>query len=188
MGYLMKLLVVETSVRESRAGEKVTKWFIDKVEKDGRFTIDFVDLKQLNLSYELPATSPGNVKNSEYEREEDREWAKHVNKADAVVFVMPEYNHGYPASLKNAVDHLFHEWNGKLVSFVGYGSAGAPYAIGSFADVAYWTHMDVINAHVGISEIWSAFDENGNLAHDDYHSYEVKTMLDSFSTKIEAKK
>lgn len=184
----MKLLVVVASVREGRAGIQVADWFIKKVEADGRFEIDFVDLKEFRLSYELPAQSPGDVKNSEYEREEDRLWAKHVKEADAVVFVTPEYNHGYPASLKNAVDHLFHEWEGKLVSFVGYGSAGAPYAIGSFADVAYWTHMNVINAHVGISEIWKAFDEHGNLAHDDYHTYEVNTMLNSFAKKIEVKK
>lgn len=184
----MKLLVVTTSVREGRSGKKVTDWFVKQVEKDGRFTPDVVDLKELDLSYELPETVAGSVQNSEYEREEDRNWAKHVNEADAIVFVMPEYNHGYPASIKNAVDHLYHEWNGKPVSFVGYGSAGAPYAIGSFADVAYWTKMDVINAHVGISEIWAAFDEEGNLAHDEYHSYEARTMLDNLVSKVEAKK
>lgn len=180
----MNLLVVTTSVREGRSGQKVTEWFTKQVKEDGRFDVDVVDLKELNLSYELPETLAGSVQNSEYEREEDRKWAKHVNDADAVVFVMPEYNHGYPASMKNAVDHLYHEWNGKPVSFVGYGSAGAPYAIGSFADVAYWTKMDVINAHVGISEIWAAFDEQGNLTHNDYHAYEAKTMLDSLAAKV----
>lgn len=184
----MNLLIVTTSVREGRSGKKVTDWFVKQVEKDGRFAPDVVDLKELDLSYELPETLAGSVQNSEYERDEDRKWAKHVNEADAVVFVMPEYNHGYPASIKNAVDHLYHEWNGKPVSFVGYGSAGAPYAIGSFADVAYWTKMDVINAHVGISEIWAAFDEAGNLAHSDYHEYEAKAMLDGLTAKVESKK
>lgn len=180
----MKLLVVTVSVRKGRAGGKVTDWFVEQVKKDGRFTPNVVDLKELNLSYELPEMTAGSVQNSEYENEEDRVWAKHVNDADAVVFVMPEYNHGYPASMKNAVDHLFHEWNGKPVSFVGYGSAGAPYAIGSFADVAYWTKMDVINAHVGISEIWAAFDESGNLAHQDYHAYEATAMLNGLEAKV----
>ena len=184
----MNLLIVTTSVRKGRSGEKVTNWFVDQVEKDGRFTPDVVDLKELNLSYELPEKLAGSVQNSEYDNEEDVKWAKHVNKTDAVVFVMPEYNHGYPASIKNAVDHLYHEWNGKPVSFVGYGSAGAPYAIGSFADVAYWTKMDIVNAHVGISEIWAAFDEEGKLAHADYHEHEAKTMLDSLTHKVEAKK
>lgn len=183
----MKLLVVVASVREGRAGKKVGDWFNNFVEKDGRFEADPVDLKELNLSYELPATVAGGVKNSEYEREEDREWAKRVNDSDAVVFVTPEYNHGYPASLKNAVDHLYAEWNGKPVGFVGYGSAGATFAIGAFGLVAAWTHMDIVNAHVGIAEIWSAFDESGELQNGEYHEYEAKTMLDSLERKVESK-
>lgn len=183
----MKLLIVTASVRHGRKGESITKWFVDQVKNDARFSVDLVDLKKLNLSYELPEKLASQVEDSQYEHEEDRNWAKHVNEADAVVFVMPEYNHGYTASLKNAVDHLYHEWNGKPISFVGYGSAGAPYAIAAFAPVAAWTHMDVINAHVGISEIWAAFDEAGNLSHNDYYSYEAKAMLNGLAAKVEAK-
>lgn len=181
----MKLLVVTASVRKGRAGEHVANWFVGQVKKDGRFDVDHVDLKKLDLPYELPEAPAGSVQNSEYEDEKDREWANHVNEADAVVFVTPEYNHGYPASWKNAVDHLYHEWNGKPVGFVGYGSAGATYSIGAFGLVAAWTHMDIVNAHVGIPEIWAAFDGEGNLAHADYHEYEAKTLLDSLAQKVE---
>ena len=181
----MRLLVVLASVREGRAGKNVSDWFVGQVEQDSRFDIDFVDLKELNLSYELPAEVAGGVQNSDYKREEDRNWAKHVNEADAVVFITPEYNHGYPASLKNAVDHLFAEWNGKPTGFVGYGSAGATYAIGAFGLVAAWTHMDIVNAHVGIPEIWAAFDENGQLANAEYHEHEAKSLLDSLAAKVQ---
>ena len=181
----MKLLIVLASVREGRAGKNVADWFVGQVEKDARFEVDLVDLKELGLSYEMAAAGASRVQNSEYEREEDRKWAKHVNEADAVVFVTPEYNHGYPASLKNAVDHLYHEWSGKPTGFVGYGSAGATYAIGAFGLVAAWTHMDIVNAHVGIPEIWAAFDEQGNLANAEYHAYEAKSLLDSLTAKVE---
>lgn len=183
----MKLLVVTASVREGRSGKKVTDWFVDQAEKDGRFEIDAVDLKELNLSYELAAAGASSVQNSEYERQEDRDWAKRVNEADAVVFVTPEYNHGYPASWKNAVDHLYHEWSGKPTGFVGYGSAGATYSIGAFGLVAAWVKMDIVNAHVGIPEIWAAFDEQGRLAHGEYHEYEAKTLLDSLASKVESR-
>src|SRR6218665_3150353 len=102
----MKLLVVLASVRKGRSGEKVADWFVDQVQKDARFEVDLVDLKKLDLPYELPETLPSMVQNSDYEDPKDREWAKHVTEADAVVFVSPEYNHGIPASLKNALDHL----------------------------------------------------------------------------------
>lgn len=180
----MNVLIVLASVREGRAGKKVADWFEAQVKKDGRFNATLVDLKELNLSYELSATGASSVENSEYEREEDRNWAKMVNDADAVVFVTPEYNHGYPASLKNAVDHLYHEWNGKPTGFVGYGSAGATYSIGAFGLVAAWVHMDTVNAHVGIPEIWAAFDEKGNLANADYHEYEAKALLNSLAAKV----
>ena len=40
---------------------------------------------------------------------------------DAFVVVTPEYNRGYPASIKNALDYLFEEWRHKPVAFVSYG-------------------------------------------------------------------
>ncbi len=183
----MKLLVVLASVRDGRMGKKVADWFTEQVETDGRFEIDSVDLKELNLSYELPEKLASQVEDSHYDREEDTRWAARVNEADAVVFVSPEYNHGYPASLKNAVDHLYHEWNGKPAAFVGYGAAGAVYSQSAFALVAAWIHLNLINARVGIPEIWSAFDESGKLTHADYHNYEAKTVLDSLAAKVEIK-
>ena len=53
------------------------------------------------------------------------EWSEQVDAADAFVFVTPEYNHGYPASLKNAIDYLHHEWRYKPVGFVSYGGVAA---------------------------------------------------------------
>lgn len=182
----MKLLVVLASVRKGRSGDKVANWFMDRVKNDDRFEATLVDLKELDLPYELSETVPSAVQDGQYEDEKDRQWAQYVNDADAVVFVTPEYNHGYPASWKNAVDHLYFEWNGKPVGFVGYGSAGATYSIGSFGLVAAWTKMDIVNAHVGIPEIWAAFDENGNLNHADYHEYEAKSLLDTLAKKVEA--
>ncbi len=180
----MKLLVVLASVRKGRAGEKVANWFVEQVKKDERFEVDLADLKEVDLSYELPEKSPLAVTDGQYEDEKTTKWAERVSQADAIVFVSPEYNHGYPASLKNAVDHLFHEWGGKPAGFVGYGSAGAPFSWGAFGLVAAWVHLDIVNAHVGIPEIWAAFDEQGKLAYGDYHEHEAKTLLDSLAKKV----
>lgn len=182
----MKLLVVLASVREGRSGGKVADWFVDQVKADGRFESNLVDLKELGLSYELPATLPSMVQNSEYEREEDRVWATHVNEADAVVFVTPEYNHGMPASLKNALDHLANEWKNKPTGIVGYGAAGAPYSHAMIGLVAGWIKLDIVSARVGIPEIWAAFDESGNLAHADFHNQTAKSVLDALAGKVTA--
>ncbi len=182
----MKLLVILSSVRQGRNGEKVANWFMDQVKADGRFEPELVDLKTLGLSYELSETVPSAVQNSDYEDAATKAWAKKVREADAVAFVTPEYNHGYPASLKNAVDHLYAEWNDKPAAFIGYGSAGATYAHAAFLLVAQWVKLNMINARVGIPEIWAAFDEGGALLHDDYHSYEAKTVLTGLASKLGA--
>lgn len=184
----MKLLVVASSVREGRAGKKVADWFVEQVKKDGRFEPELVDLKELNLSYELPAMVPSAVKNGEYEKEEDRKWAETVKSSDAVVFVNPEYNHSFPASVKNAVDHLFEEWNHKPAAVVNYGASSNAFSFASFWVVATWVKMDMVGPRVSIPEIWSAFDENGNLAHADYHEYEAKGVLGALEAKITAQK
>lgn len=183
----MKLLVVAASVRKGRAGKKVADWFVSQAEKDGRFEVDLVDLKELDLSYEISETLPSAVQNSEYEDPKDREWAKHVTEADAVVFVSPEYNHGMPASLKNAIDHLYAEWNNKPTGFVGYGAAGAPYSNAALGLVAGWVKLDMVSARVGISEIWAAFNEDGSINFADHYEHEAKSVLDSLAKKVESK-
>jgi NAD(P)H-dependent FMN reductase len=57
------------------------------------------------------------------------------------VIVTPEYNHGYPAVLKNAIDHTFVEWNRKPISFVGWGNVGGAWAIEQLRLVAVEMEM-----------------------------------------------
>lgn len=179
----MKLLVVTVSVRNGRNGTKVTDWFVDQVKTDGQFEPEIVDLKELGLSYELPEKLPSMVEDGQYTDEKDRQWASIVSSADAVVFVSPEYNHGYSASLKNAIDHLFKEWNGKPVGFVNYGSTGAPYSFVAITMVAQWTRMDLVQPRVAIPEIWAAFDDSGKLKRADFHEFEAKRMLGDLAKK-----
>ncbi len=60
-----------------------------------------------------------------YEKEHTKKWSASIEAADAFIFVMPEYNFGYPATLKNALDILYIEWNYKPVAFVSYGGVAA---------------------------------------------------------------
>ncbi len=56
-------------------------------------------------------------------------WATKVEEADGYILVCAEYNHGYPALLKNALDQAFPEFNRKAAAFVGYGNVGGARAI-----------------------------------------------------------
>jgi NAD(P)H-dependent FMN reductase len=179
----MKLLVVTTSVREGRAGEKVANWFAEQAKQDGRFDVEQLDLKELNLSYELAEQMPGSVENGEYSTEEDRKWASKINSVDAVAFVTPEYNAGYPASLKNAVDHLYKEWNGKPVGFVGYGSSGAGSSFKSFQIVAERLKMNLVEQRVAIHKIWAAF-EGDNLIDTDTYNKQATEVIDALESAV----
>src|SRR5437899_8486479 len=64
-----------------------------------------------------------------YQQPHTKRWAAKIASLDAFVFVSPEYNHGIPAALKNAIDFLFAEWKDKAAGFVSYGAAGGARAV-----------------------------------------------------------
>src|SRR2546428_13168267 len=59
-----------------------------------------------------------------YQERHTKRWAAKIASLDAFIFVSPEYNHGIPAALKNAIDFVFAEWHHKAAGFVSYGGAG----------------------------------------------------------------
>jgi len=81
-----------------------------------------VDLAELSLPF---LDEPNHPRLRKYTKEHTFAWSATVDGADAVVFVTSEYNHGYPAPLKNAIDYLHHEWSYKPLGFVSYGGVAA---------------------------------------------------------------
>src|SRR2546426_8424167 len=65
----------------------------------------------------------------QYSKPHTKTWAAKIGSFDGYVFVTPEYNHGIPGALKNAIDFLFAEWNNKAAGFVSYGGAGGERAV-----------------------------------------------------------
>jgi NAD(P)H-dependent FMN reductase len=123
---------------------------------------ELVDLKELDLPWFTSATSPS-MANKQYTDPKVQEWSKMVDAADAFIIVNPEYNHGYTAPLKNALDHLYPEWNNKPVAFVSYGGmVGGSRAVQMLRQVAIELQMAPIREGIHIPFIWSALDENGN--------------------------
>ena len=72
----------------------------------------------------LDSMIPAGVKDGQYGTEADSQWSRLVSGCSAFVIVTPQYNHGYPGELKNALDHLYHEWRGKAVAVVTFGGHG----------------------------------------------------------------
>lgn len=116
------LQVVVASTRPGRVGAAFADWFLDLARAHGGFDCEEVDLALLGLPF---MDEPNHPKLAAYQHQHTKDWSATVSRADAFVFVTPEYNYGYNAALKNAIDFLFHEWADKAVSFVSYGGIGA---------------------------------------------------------------
>jgi len=107
----LQLAVVIGSTREGRAGAAIARWFVTHANQHAGFEVDVVDL----LDAELPAHLP------EGATPQQESLAERIDRADAFVVVTPEYNHSFPASLKQAIDSAYEQWFAKPVAFVSYG-------------------------------------------------------------------
>jgi NAD(P)H-dependent FMN reductase len=115
---MMHLQIVTVSTREQRQGPAVARWFHTQAEKHAGFELEVVDLAEVNLPL---LDEPHHPRLANYLHEHTKRWSAIVSRADAFVFVTPEYNYGSPPSLVNALDYLLREWAYKPVGFVSYG-------------------------------------------------------------------
>lgn len=119
---MLNLHVVAVSTREGRAGLPVVNWFVDQARQHGKFNVELVDLAEVNLPL---FDEPKHPRLQQYQHEHTKAWSAIVQRADAFVFVTPEYNFGTPPSLVNALDYLIVEWAYKPAGFVSYGGVSA---------------------------------------------------------------
>ena len=115
-------MVLTTSSRPSRRGRAITDWFLAIAAARPDITIDDADLAAIRLPL---LDEPDEPASGSYRHRHTQQWSRRVAAADAVVVVLPEYNHGMPATFKNAVDYLSAEWAYKPVAFISYGNTSA---------------------------------------------------------------
>jgi NAD(P)H-dependent FMN reductase len=116
------LQIVVASTRPGRIGRSVADWFHALAKDHAAFDVELVDLADVDLPL---FDEPAHPRLRQYEHQHTKEWSATISRADAFVFVMPEYNHAYNAALKNALDFLVHEWAYKPVGTVSYGGVAA---------------------------------------------------------------
>ncbi|HLH59174.1 MAG TPA: NAD(P)H-dependent oxidoreductase [Streptosporangiaceae bacterium] len=116
------LTVIIGSTRPGRAAQPIAQWFIERARAHGGFDVEVADLAEIGLPM---MDEPNHPRLREYVNQHTKDWSARIERADAVVFVTPEYNYGYPAAIKNAIDYLHQEWKDKPVGFVSYGGVAA---------------------------------------------------------------
>jgi NAD(P)H-dependent FMN reductase len=155
------VLVIIASTRHGRKGEPIAQWFAELAATREDLTVELADLALLELPQLRDATPP---MRSDSRDEGALEWSRIVAAADGFVVVSGEYNHGYPAPLKNAFDHLFSEWARKPIGFVSYGGAGGGVrAVEQMRQVAVELDMVPVRHQVAIPRVWAACGPDGAL-------------------------
>jgi len=116
---ILRLGVVVASVRPGRIGDRIAVWLAGQAREHGDFEVDLIDLAEVDLPAKVD--EPNHPVVGDYVHYYTKEWSKRIAACQAFVIVTPEYNHGYPASLKNALDLVNQEWWYKPVGFASYG-------------------------------------------------------------------
>lgn len=115
-----KIGLIIGSTRPSRISPSIANWLQTNVAQPG-LTIDQIDLAKINLPL---LDEVGMPSDGDYQLDHTKQWSALIQGYDAFILLFPQYNWGYPAPLKNALDTLYSEWRGKPVSLISYGGHG----------------------------------------------------------------
>ena len=171
----VRVAVIVGSVREGRFGPVVADWLAGVAGDHGGFEVDVVDLAEPDLPLVMPTfgATPSAAVVAEVAKVTPR-----LEAADAFVVVTPEYNHSYPASLKNAIDWHRAEWTAKPVAFVSYGGiSGGLRAVEHLRAVFAELHAATIRETVSFHGAHTRFGADG-VPKDDGAAVAAKAMLD----------
>lgn len=156
--------IIIASTRPNRVGKQVADWLTDKTNQYPEAQFVVTDL----AAWELPLLNePLPARDGKYAHAHTKAWSEHIAKADGYIIVTPEYNAGYPASLKNALDYLHDEWAHKPVALVGYGWAGGRRGIAQLEKVLDNFRMIILSERVNIDFRPDLFNEQALFADPD---------------------
>ncbi|MFD8641712.1 NADPH-dependent FMN reductase [Streptomyces zaomyceticus] len=172
----LTLALVVASDREGRFAPVITDWFRSRLAEREDFTVTVVDLAEIDLPTTLshrpsPAVAAELAKVTPV-----------LEAADAFVVITPEYNHSFPASLKNLIDRHYTEWQAKPVGFVSYGGmSGGLRAVEQLRQVYAEMHAVTVRETVSFHQAHGLFDEDGR--HKDPVGAEIaaKALLDQIA-------
>ncbi len=153
------LRVIIGSTRPTRIGPAIAAWVAETARASGRFDVRVTDLVELGLPM---FDEPEHPHLGRYANAHTLAWSDEIRASDAFILVFPEYNNGYPGSLKNAIDFLSGEWAYKPVSMVSYGGlSGGVRAATTLLPVLTALKMLTIAGSVPIHHVSSLMEGEG---------------------------
>ena len=175
----LKLKIILGSTRPGRVGPTIGRWLTDAASEHGLFEVELVDLAELGLPL---LDEPHHPRLRQYVHQHTKDWSATVDDSDAFVIVTPEYNSGYPAALKNAIDYLHEEWCDKPVGFVSYGGVSAgTRAVQQLKTVVATLKMVAVCEAVNIPFHPQFIDRHGRVQANDIMEQAAAAMLDELA-------
>ena len=178
------IAIISSSVRDQRVSHRVALYFKKFLEETHHATAEILDLNE----YQFPLfherlrlqASPSTAV---------LDFAEKIRNADGVIIVTPEYNGGYPASLKNVVDLLYDEWHRKpvAISTCSNGDFGGTQVITSLQFTLWKIKAWTVPAMFPVPKTQDAFDETGNATDPAHTNKRATTFVRELLWCIEAR-
>ncbi|PWY96749.1 hypothetical protein BO94DRAFT_570995 [Aspergillus sclerotioniger CBS 115572] len=136
--------LITCSQRSPRAGPQITTFIQSTIlQSHPTANLTVIDLAEWNLPmYNEPGMPSYITSADEYVHEHTKAWSREIARHDAFIFITPQYNWGYPASVKNAIDYLFHEWKGKPALVIGVDGWKMRYVMNEVMEFDLLNHSD----------------------------------------------
>jgi NAD(P)H-dependent FMN reductase len=155
---MKKIAIVIASVRDGRKSDRVAIYFKRLLESQYALEVELLDLKEYNFPVFEERLSM-----QKKPLEKAVQFAEKIKNVQGVLIVTPEYNGGYPASLKNVIDLLYKEWKRKpiAISTVSAGDFGGSQVITSLLFTLWKIGAWVAPVTFPVPKVDTAFDEQG---------------------------
>lgn len=153
------IAILSASVRTGRISHRVALFLKRFIEEKKLATVEIVDLNQ----YQFPIFHE-RLMYQESPPDDLLDYSRRIKEADGVIIVTPEYNGGYPASLKNAIDVLYPEWQKKpvAISTSSDGDFGGNQVITSIQFTLWKMHVMTVPVMFPNPRADQSYDESGN--------------------------
>lgn len=151
--------IISSSIRPERKSHRLALYFKKYLEEINNAKTDILDLKKFNFPiFDTILESQINPSSGLLN------FAEKIRSSDGIIIVTPEYNGSYPASLKNAIDVLYQEWNNKPIAIVTVSSGpfGGSQALLALQFTLWKMKAWTIPAFFSVPDVENAYDEKGN--------------------------
>lgn len=158
------------SARAGRRSEMAARYVLGEAKADGQFETDLIDVR----NYLDRSVTAGMAE------DKSKKWSKTMSRADGLIIVSPEYNHGYPGELKLMLDEIYEEYHRKPAAICGVsgGGIGGARMVEVLRISLIELQMVPIRNAVYFSNVKNLFDQSGKIHEPEVYTGRLKTMFD----------